>query len=1082
MRVQTLHFKNLNSLAGEWLIDLDHQDYRADGIFAITGPTGAGKSTILDALCLALYGRTPRLSKISKNTNEIMSRHTGECFAEVTFATQSGSYRCQWSQHRSHKSPEGELQQPRHELSHADSGKIIDDTIKGVAEQIALVTGMDFHRFTRSMLLAQGGFAAFLQASPDERAPILEQITGTEIYSRISVHVHELWKQESETLSMLRAEVAGISVLSEADEDTLRVELEDARARETDLNASITHILERMNWLRRIDELQDEIQHIIDQEAQVQLQLDAFAPDRERLRVADAAATIAGEYAELSATRRQQTVDEDALAKEQASISERTRAAELAQHAYEEATNTTADARAELEEKQALFGTVRRIDQTLGEREKDLQALIERAAAETTRIEELEAQLNALQTQQDEAKAELARAQEYLSANAADEWLVANRAGVDEQLHAYDAAKTQLAETKARLRELGEMCEQSAEHHRNGETKLSEAQRELNERARDVQTATDELNQLLGDRMLREHRAEHEGLLREQALAMRIRDLEEERKSLEDGKPCPLCGATEHPYAHDTPRVPSDIEQRISACAERIQAAEEQEAKLRSLSETEAAAKQHLLEVRTAVHSAAREVEHARERFGECEARIHDIGKDVSAREKRIKASLSKIGVDGLSETPVEELREALARRLDTWQEKSRARSSAENAFAETERQVLERQTKRDLQTESLRELEERIASLTRETDSAREERRRIFGDADPDTEEALLKAAIVRAENAEKLAADRFRDARDAVQHSKSRAEALSDAIERRAGELEEQELTFATGRAAAGFPTEKAYTSACLSTTARDDLRKTAQRLDTLVTQLSATRADREGKRNELLKQALTTRSLEALTQDHREQSQALNAVKDEIATKRHVLRENEAARGRLQDKEGEVRAQEAVVEQWDALHTLIGSADGKKYRNFAQGLTFELVITHANRRLLKLTDRYLLTREAGNELELSVIDTYQAGEIRSAKNLSGGESFLVSLALALGLSQMAGKHVRVDSLFLDEGFGTLDEEALDTALETLSGLQRDGTVIGVISHVSALKERIPTQIQVIPDSGGKSRVSGPGCRRVS
>jgi exonuclease SbcC len=166
---------------------------------------------------------------------------------------------------------------------------------------------------------------------------------------------------------------------------------------------------------------------------------------------------------------------------------------------------------------------------------------------------------------------------------------------------------------------------------------------------------------------------------------------------------------------------------------------------------------------------------------------------------------------------------------------------------------------------------------------------------------------------------------------------------------------------------------------------------------------------------------------------------------------------------------------------LHELIGSADGKKYRNFAQGLTFELLVFNANRQLKRMTDRYLLLHDDRQPLELNVVDNYQAGEIRSTKNLSGGESFIVSLALALGLSQMASRNVRVDSLFLDEGFGTLDENTLDTALETLAGLQQDGKLIGVISHVPALKERIGTQIQVIPQTGGRSRISGPGCRFV-
>ncbi|MCK7509844.1 MAG: hypothetical protein MZV70_41315 [Desulfobacterales bacterium] len=164
------------------------------------------------------------------------------------------------------------------------------------------------------------------------------------------------------------------------------------------------------------------------------------------------------------------------------------------------------------------------------------------------------------------------------------------------------------------------------------------------------------------------------------------------------------------------------------------------------------------------------------------------------------------------------------------------------------------------------------------------------------------------------------------------------------------------------------------------------------------------------------------------------------------------------------------------------LIGSGDGKKFRNFAQGLTFELMVAQANRQLQKMSDRYLLVRDGDEPLELNVIDNYQAGELRSTKNLSGGESFIASLALSLGLSGMASRTVRVDSLFLDEGFGTLDEDALETALETLSGLQQEGKLIGIISHVPALKERIGTQIQVEAGSAGRSGLSGPGCRRIS
>ena len=165
---------------------------------------------------------------------------------------------------------------------------------------------------------------------------------------------------------------------------------------------------------------------------------------------------------------------------------------------------------------------------------------------------------------------------------------------------------------------------------------------------------------------------------------------------------------------------------------------------------------------------------------------------------------------------------------------------------------------------------------------------------------------------------------------------------------------------------------------------------------------------------------------------------------------------------------------LKRWDNLNELIGSHDGKKFRNFAQGLTFEIIIENANRVLETMSDRYYLVRDKDSPLELNIIDAYQASQIRSVKNLSGGESFIVSLALAIGLSKMVSGKVRVDSLFLDEGFGTLDDEAMDLALNTLSSLQAEGKLIGIISHIDKIKERISNKIELIPKSNGVSIIT--------
>ena len=251
MRIQNIRFQNLNSLTGIWEIDLTRPAFVPAGIFAITGPTGAGKTTILDAICLALYGRTPRLKTLSDSENEIMSRQTGECMAEVAFQIASGRrYRCHWSQRRARKSPEGRLQAARHEIADADSGQIICAQKRDMARVVTEITGLDFDRFTRSMMLAQGGFSAFLDASADSRAPILESITGTEKYSRISMLVHERHRQEKLLLEDMRKELAGKPLLPADEEQALRQQLSRLEEQGRQSRSQAQQLQQALQWLQ----------------------------------------------------------------------------------------------------------------------------------------------------------------------------------------------------------------------------------------------------------------------------------------------------------------------------------------------------------------------------------------------------------------------------------------------------------------------------------------------------------------------------------------------------------------------------------------------------------------------------------------------------------------------------------------------------------------------------------------------------------------------------------------------------------------------------------------------------------------
>ena len=1225
MRILELGFKNLNSLAGEWKINFEHPSFAADGIFAIIGPTGAGKTTILDALCLALYGRTPRLKSISKTENEIMSRHTGECYAEVTFETQAGRFRCRWSQRRARSKPGGELQPPRRECANAVSGEVLESKLDGFSARVETLTGMDYARFTRSMLLAQGGFTAFLNASPDERAPILEQLTGMEIYSDISKAVHARTVAERIRLERLEAELAGLHLLDEDEERRLEADLAALEEHNAGILKSLEEQRKALLWLDGIDRLQAEADRLESQKAGLAARFAAFQPQRERLKRAAKALELAGECAGLAALRAAQENDvrqmEGCLASLPAG-ERRLLHSEAALHAAADALNRRKE---ELRAGMQAVKAARDCDLRLREKDAALLALRRDIAGRESALTELEEASRASRKRLEAGRSALDALDAELRRTAADKGLVENLTGLRGRFSLLREQDRLLRDKRLALKEAESRREASARDHaaaveRRGRSEADlaglaqalekrqaalgaalEGCGEAEWRARLMRAGTRKaVLESTGEALLalvktRETlaaaggrqkavteeeaalrarlaalqasheagEAEREALEHEMARLALLRSYEEARLHLTDGEPCPLCGALEHPFAKESVQEPDGMRERADALkqylrkgAETLLALEGKAASLRTEremlaerrkdAEAEAAALAarlregldalglpapqaedslsdlsarlrglHAAETETSARAeaalgraealqkelaAAREAwEGAREalalaeRDAQASAHAKAAAEQEAARLRQEYTALAEqhaaarrialsetapYGVAALALDDLDGLLGELETRRNHWLARTARRETLTGDIAGLELEAGQRETQLAAAREERDRRRAALMELLAERDALENERRALPGGAAPDAEEARLENAVREAETRLEEARQQAEAVRQDLAGLRRQTDMLRQATAERASHMEPLERDFRRRLEVAGFADEADYQAACLAEGERERLRQEEQELRTALTDIEARRRDKaaqlatERRRNVTpLAREQVAASLETLRESARRQQEAIGGIRQKMEENRN-LKEACAARAAA------IAAQRREYGRWRTLHDLIGSESGKKYRNFVQALTFEIMIDHANRQLQGMTDRYLLIRNAAEPLQLDVIDNYQAGEVRSTKNLSGGESFIVSLALALGLSQMASKTVRVDSLFLDEGFGTLDEEALDTALETLAGLQREGKLIGVISHVPALKERIGTQIRVTPVTGGRSVLRGPGC----
>ncbi|ELV09071.1 Hypothetical protein F387_00963 [Wohlfahrtiimonas chitiniclastica SH04] len=1076
MKILELRFKNLNSLQGEWHIDFTDDAYQTHGIFALTGPTGAGKSTILDAICLALYGQTPRLGSITKTDNEIMSRHTFECYAEVRFLSQAGEFLCRFDQRRARKSITGALQDPRHEISD-ETGNILESKRSKVPAVVEEKTGMDFKRFTRSILLAQGQFDGFLKANSDEKSKILEQLTGTEIYAEISKSVFNRMREEEHAFDDLTASVEAVQLLTLEDEAMLQASMDDCAQKLTELKAEIAQTQAAMAWQKDRQALMQHISELQHEALCVSEQWSAFEPQQTRLNQALQAAALEGRLEHLHQLRKDHARDEEQLTQQAEALPLQKERCQQHQQKVDAATHALESLLAERADKEHLWEHVSALDQAMDAMRERIEQGTIKQSHDAAHLEDLTTQIEAIEARiaQIHQQCEMQRA--YLQAHPKDGALIEvlpRICAIDDRLKQHDAKilalKNNYVEQMMALEHLQtQMTAQIAVK--------TESLAENSAAESEVTTKKAVLETLNNGQTLKDYQREKDHWLREQSFHATLHNYEAARARLKTDEPCPLCGSTAHPYVTaPLPTSEADAEvARITRIMDAIEMA------LVALEQAEKRAQDSM----TAFKQAQAECEMMALKVSHAQSAVNESAAQIEALEQSVKADLNTWHAE-VMHFDLTDLDRAAA--LTQLTERKAAWAAAEATIKAENEQLQPLQAELAALTgqkmacaAQLTAFEQELKAWQGQYDEKLKARQTLLGDAAVTAVKAEWQADLTARQTTLETVKTAHQQAAEAVMRLEERMIGLTASLQARAATLAIVNAEWTTACHEAGFASETAVLAAMLPKAERIALQTQRDALDAQVKENRMRLADAEARLIEINALSLTTDSMEVLILRFDEQQSHLDEVNQKFGSLQATWQQNSAAKSTMAQTHAAIEQQRLTRDQWRALNHLIGSADGKKYRTFAQGLTFELMVRQANQELMKMSDRYLLVRDEKEALQLNVIDNYQAGEVRSTKNLSGGESFIVSLALALGLSKMASRKVRVDSLFLDEGFGTLDEDALDTALSLLAGLHGEGKLIGIISHVSALKERITTQIQIQPKNGGKSIIIGPGCTKL-
>lgn len=1210
MKILRIAIKNLNSLKLQTEIDFSSPPLSMTGLFAITGDTGAGKTTLLDAITLALYKKTPR-----SREDEVMTYGTSDCFSEVEFEVKGKLYRSRYTRRRAHNKASGNLQAPNMELAKieaaGDEGQIIASTLKSVPQKVAEITGLNYEQFCRSVLLAQGEFAAFLNAESRKRGELLEQITGTQIYGQLSQAAHKKAKIEKQKLENLDKELLSFQLLNSLEVKELKSELKGFENEAKAKNKDIEHIRKKIDWLEKVGLLKKQKSESEAKLKELEVQKTERSVDFERLALHEKTVSFQADLRaidELILTEKELVEDCEKWRNEETVLKQKYAENETQFSSVKEQLSSLKKDRTE---KEKLFSKVEKLDVQITEKEEPILQQQSNLEEQKQHHQSAKEKHEDLKIELKKVEGELSKVQSFLSENVHLSGLEKEmpkieqlkelaqkshyaKKGLESEISTttkkYEEIKTKYknrqkaletaesalngliekfkeltpekfissrhellnnlqrdiedlgagAQSLGRLKELSEQYESLLERYHIRQEEIESLVKEANQMNMELLSLDDYRTELKREFELRE------GLYQQQ---LKIVNYEAHRAELKTGEACPLCGSESHPFCENTEfksyvnETKNDYDNAKTAL-EKVQESyailvnksrdlfltidkyygqEEEGGELQELDNQIATVERKIAELardfrygefavtrKENLQNLISDVEAQLNNQRKVRAQLTDLNVKIEVKEKEVgnlKQSVNELNLEFQKyENQLENAKKRIAEYEVDFDKSTQALKSLLKKFgAEMKNGIInklksnlaqfelkkEEKIKLENQIEVLKtRLEESKKNLTRlekelgklEADLAKSseglevlkmERVELFGDKNSEKERQDLEQSLEQKEESYAQLNQEREELRLKLKESESALKESEKRLKKIVSDIGKGTEKLAKDIAKKGFESIDSLRKSILGELEVAKIYSQRNQLNELIIKTKERFESAERELNKATEKALTEESLEELSNTLEHAQSSLNDLNQKIGGIKTRLEENEkrkANQGALIEKRN---TQNTEFLRWEKLRSIIGSHDGKEYRSFAQGLTLQQLVQLANRHLAKLSGRYIIQKEPQKDLDLQIVDTYQADNIRSMNTLSGGESFLVSLALALGLSDLAGRNTNIRSLFIDEGFGTLDEATLDEAVSTLENLQASGKTIGVISHVKELKERISTQIRVVRKSGGFSEL---------